>query len=1030
MLLLRHYGAQIVWRSVSAILAMLLISIAAKAEELDVQKRKAAHWAWQPIRKINPPPVQRTEWPKDAIDSFIAAKLEGNGLNPAGPADRQTWIRRLYFDLIGLPPTPEEVRSFLADESPRAIERVVDRLLASPQFGERWGRHWLDLVRYAETRGHEFDHNIPNAYHYRDYVIRALNLDLPYDQFVVEHIAGDLLETPRLNETDGFNESILATGFWYLGEWVHSPVDIRQDELDRFENMIDVYSKTFLGMTLACARCHDHKFDAIRQSDYYAMAGYLQSSSYRQVRFDSMVQNRRLARKLEELRDQTRARLTQQMLADRTKVLQRLAQYLLEARADLLNGQPSALPAGGTATIATGLDADLVQKWAKHIIKAASQPEDPLHLWALMCQDGDKQAQQRRLNKLLEQWQKAQQRVDRSLSGTTTIIDYAAAGPNEWLPDGEGFGNGPQRAGQILLEPCEAARPTVSLYAAARRDPFWNGLKVADETQREAGALKQWVRAGQTLRTPTFRLNSPNVYYLVRGSGLAYAVVDSHRLIQGPLHGELLKQWSVSGDEPQWVCHELAAYQGHGAHIEFTPVDAGHSEILMVVQGGSAPPLLQEQPNHHLLQIAASAPQSSPEEIASSYQKLFQAAMSLASTAREDSRHQRDSAELARFLVERHDLFCLDPANSRQAVDAIIADYDHSRRLLADQAQADSRTAVAMWDGTAEDEFLLIRGDYRMPAQRVPRGLMEAIEPHQSASDSGSGRLQLARQVVETSNPLTSRVIVNRIWHHLFGRGLAASVDNLGELGEQPSHPDLLDYLAAEFMSDGWSVKRLVRRLVLTRTYQMSTAGVTSNQLKDPQNHWLHCMPMRRLQAETIRDCLLALSVRLDRTMYGPSIPIHLTDFQQGRGRPEEDGPLDGAGRRSIYLNVRRNFLSPMMLAFDAPIPFTTIGQRHVSNVPAQALILMNDPFVAQQAELWAQRLIASHPCTQERIERLYWESFSRPPRPDELKAVQGFLNDHAADSGAGAADKLAEQRLWANLCHVLLNTKELIYLQ
>ncbi len=249
----------------------------------DLQKRKAEHWVWKPIVAPKTPAVRNSDWPRSSIDNFILSKLEAEQLRPAADANHHALIRRLYFDLIGLPPTPEQAVEAAADPSQKALERHVDRLLDSPQFGERWGRHWLDLVRYAETRGHEFDYEIANAWQYRDYVIRALNADVPYDQLVREHIAGDLLKKPRLNPEKGFNESILGTGFWFLGEWVHSPVDTRKDESDRFDNMIDVMSKAFLGMTVSCARCHDHKFDAISTKDYYSLCGFLQSSDYRQV---------------------------------------------------------------------------------------------------------------------------------------------------------------------------------------------------------------------------------------------------------------------------------------------------------------------------------------------------------------------------------------------------------------------------------------------------------------------------------------------------------------------------------------------------------------------------------------------------------------------------------------------------------------------------------------------------------------------------------------------------------------------------
>ncbi len=219
-------------------------------------------------------------------------------MQPAAHADKAALLRRLYFDLLGLPPTPEQAEKYLGDNSPQATERLVDELLASPHFGERWGRHWLDLVRYAESRGHEFDNDAPNAFEYRDYIIRALNADVPYDQLVREHIAGDLLSQPRLHPTEGFNESILGTGFWFLGEWVHSQVDIRKDEADRFDNMLDVMSKTFLGVTVSCARCHDHKFDAISTADYYAVSGFLEGSDNRQVRFEALEHNARLPEEL------------------------------------------------------------------------------------------------------------------------------------------------------------------------------------------------------------------------------------------------------------------------------------------------------------------------------------------------------------------------------------------------------------------------------------------------------------------------------------------------------------------------------------------------------------------------------------------------------------------------------------------------------------------------------------------------------------------------------------------------------------
>jgi len=995
----------------------------------DLAQRKRDHWAWRAIRPQTPPTVRNIRWPRDPVDRFILARLEDKGLSPAKEADRRTLVRRLYFDLIGLPPSPGEVEAFLRDTSADAAEKVVDRLLSSAHFGERWGRHWLDLMRYAETRGHEFDYPIPNAYQYRDYVIRALNADVPYNQFVVEHLAGDLLSKPRLHPQRGFNESILGSGFWFLGEEVHSPVDIRQDQADRFDNKVDVLSKAFLGLTVACARCHDHKFDAISTKDYYALFGFLQSSPYRLARFDSMEHNRRVAADLTKLREKSRAPI-QTALADSLRPgAERLADYLLAARAAILAHADTTPRRMEEIAQAHKLDAALLGRWVTHLLAAARDEKDPLHQWAKIAADPD------------VKFSRDAQRnaAKRPESDAQLIIDYARSTPKNWLPDGFAFGPAPVRPGELRVSG-DAAKPTLrfSEYAAAEKDPTWDVLKLAPGAENEPGSLGGAVRAGRTLRTPTFPLTTGKVFYLVKGSGFVYAAVGSHVMIAGPLHGQLIHRVNT-GERFQWIGHDLSAYKGQRIHLEFTPTGSAPFAIAQVVVGAASraasdvrlgspdlPPggaasraAPSDSPNQLLRQTLADA--DSPESLAKAYQRLFLDTVDKLATDRvTGSDHAADRARLMNWMTGHAALF------------GATLPVEEARVFLAEQAkiaariQSESRLCVAMSDGSAENDYVFIRGSHKARGETVPRRFLEALTgPSALTTPRGSGRLELAGQLTDPAiDPFLPRVLVNRVWHHLFGRGIVASTDNFGVLGEKPTHPELLDFLADRFIKEGWSLKKLIRALVLSSTYRMASQSDEASDRADPGDVLLHRMRMRRLEGEAIRDAMLVVSGRFVDRLYGPPVPVHLTAFQDGRGRPAS-GPLDGDGRRSLYLSVRRNFLSPFLLAFDTPSPFSTVGRRTVSNVPAQSLILLNDPFAHQQAQLWAKRVLAQPGSTRERILRMYESAFTRPPTETELAACIAFLQPQPASQARGSDNPAA----WTDLAHVLFNVKEFIFL-
>ena len=991
-------------------------------EVFDLEKRRREHWSWKPVASaVKPPAVTDTRWPVSGLDRFILAKLEEKKLKPAAPAEKAALLRRAYFDLIGLPPKPAEIEAFLSDTSPQAFAKVVDGLLASPQYGERWARHWLDSMRYAETRGHEFEPIIPNAYQYRDYVIRALNADVPYDQFLTEHLAGDLVAKPRVTPA-GVNESVLGTGFWFLGEEVHSPVDIRQDECDRMDNRLDVMAKTFLGLTVACARCHDHKFDAISQKDYYSLTGFLISSSYRQVRFESIEQNKRVATELDRIRTESQAELPKKFGAALRPGVEKMATQLLAARS-----QSTATTADNAAKPAAVAEPDATARWVKELAKAKADPKHPLHTFAVLPANpvgGKIQT----VAASLETWRKSTEQP--VFAPDDLVVDYTQTPAKHWYQDGFSFGLRPARAGEFRMGG-SAAQPLPGFITegGAWWDDAWKNLKVT-ASEKDNGGIGGWERGEQTLRTPEFTLKTGRLWYLIKGGGRAYAPVDSHLVVVGPLHGALIRDLGRH-EQWQWVEHNLSAYPGHRTHVEFSPTGTGEFAVAMVVQ--SDPKQAKAGPVTSRLVTALGVGADSPEKIAGALQDVFLGVLEQLKADRlVASPDAVEGARLADWLAKNLDLVCVPGSDARLAFDRALQPVAKQRAEQIALIKAGSKTAPAILDGNGVSEFLLVRGQSKLPGEPAPRRFLEAIAgAKQPDYGPGSGRLQLAQQLTDPANPFTARVAVNRVWHHLFGRGLVATVDNFGVLGQPPTHPELLDHLAGRFQNElGWSKKKLIREVMLSQTYQMSSQPDDARAEEiDPENLLLHRANLRRLEGEAIRDALLAVSGRLDLAAGGPSVPVHVTAFMDGRGKPGS-GPVDGNGRRSIYISVRRNFLSPMMLAFDTPIPFNSIGRRNISNVPAQALILMNDPLVVQQAKLWAKRLAPGTGKTTEPLLReMYLTAFGRPPGPTEIASATEFLLQQGAAYGVEREKAPADERVWADLCHVMFNVKEFIFI-
>jgi mono/diheme cytochrome c family protein len=814
---------------------------------------RAKHWSLQPIQMPIVPTVANPRWCRTPVDKFVLARLEAAGIKPALPTDKRTLLRRVTFDLTGLPPTPQEISDFLIDDSPTAFEKVVDRLLASPHYGERWARHWLDLVRYADTLGHEFDFELPDAYRYRDYVIRAFNDDLPFDQFAIEQIAGDLLESPRRHPTERFNESIIGTGFWRFCEAKHSPVDVRGDQADHIDNQIDVFGKAFLATTIACARCHDHKFDAVTTQDYYALSGYLQSGRPQRAFIDDPRPTRNQIAKLRALQDEIRG-----LLAIDTKAMPAVA-----------------APVSGAAEV---------------------------------------------------------------------FVDFRKDDFKDWFVSGEAFGDRPSQPGAILVGE-DAKRPIKWMVAPGIAH---SGLV--------SGALRG------VLRSPMFIIDKDALHVRAVGrQSKIRLILDGLQLIQEPIYGGL--DINVNhGDALKWVTFNLSMWRGHRAYLEFVDESAGYIGVEQVVFSDGPPP----------------------------------------------------AADGTGGMAGQP---CTDDA--AKPLRDILALYRAIERSIKP-----SRRAQALEEGTPIDEKVFIRGNHKNLGQVVPRRFLEVFQTRIPAAKAAPARLALAQKLVDPANPLTARVFVNRLWKHHFGEGIVRSVDDFGVQGTRPSHPGLLDWLAARFVQDGWSVKKMHRLLLLSSVYQMSSQANADSDRSDPDNALLHKMPLRRLDAECIRDSILAASGSLRDHLYGPSVMPNLTPFMEGRGRPRESGPLDGNGRRSIYLAVRRNFLSPLLVAFDFPTPFTTMGKRSVSNVPAQALALLNNPFVLDQANKWGSRVANDKTPPRERISRMVEAALGRPPVHRELDDWCAFIEEEGRTFG-----NVDDPRVWADAAHVLFNLKEFIYI-
>ncbi len=1232
-------------------------------------EKRATWWSFQPLQKQAIPAASAGTHATHPVDRFIQIRLQQAGLEPSPEADRTVLLRRLTFLLTGLPPSPDQIAAFGNDPAPDAYERVVDRLLDSPQFGERWARHWMDLVRYCESHGSQGDPELPMAWRYRDYLIRAFNADVPYDQLVREQIAGDLLPNPRLNPAEGLNESAIGPAHLRMVEHGYIPVDALDDCVKVVDNQIDVVTKAFLGLTVSCARCHDHKFDPISQRDFYALYGILASCRPGQVVIDAPERRTRNLDQLAHLKErigqglQASWRVAAQEFPEalqahtrRSTELARLDQTILQtsdaiarveagARAEWSRRRTPPMPTGTPTPLARWtFESDLRDSVGGMHGKAESGAS--LRNGRLVLEGGDAHVVTRALpvelrEKTLEVWvtlADLEQRGGGALtvqSPDSTIFDSIVFGerePRHWIAgsdffnrtesaagpaedarpdqlihlaivyrednsitlyrDGLPYGKGYTR-GKLTSFAAQSARVVLGrrhlsagvtalrgeveearLYARALApaevlasfqagfesptDDELAGLLTAEDRTRlaglrrelkeqqathsairarvpdgdpwttaltraskdEASPLQAWIkladregprfregwlelsnrwaqevrsrhafnatnhtlawdltgpdasrwfqvdasspprpaRSGDfsvepagprllnglrpaglyshpltrkqpgVLTSPRFKVETDNISIRALGEHTsARLVVENYAIGNGGLYPAR----TLGQDAMGWIRLDTAYRKGSTAYLELVtsedfpnpglrsdgrPYSDGRAQFgisSVAFHNGSQNPRETNVPIAFLLQQPAP---DSPRTLALLYGSLLQ---DLVRRWPDGTLNEAELGFLDAFV--RSDLLP-SSLSHLPGLTNLVAEY---RRLESEIPVP--RRAPGVHEALAFNQPVFLRGAPDKPGEIVPRRFLEVFGARDYSGTPRSGRLELAEDLTRPSNPLTARVLVNRLWHHVFGRGLVATTDNFGILGDQPTHPELLDFLALRFMERGWSIKDTLRFLVTSQTFRQSSSASPLARQRDPANDLLSHARIRRLEAESVRDALLAVSGELDPRMFGPGVNVYYVGKTEGGG---PSGPLDGERRRSLYQRIRRNAHNPLLEAFDAPKPASTRGRRDATNVPAQALTLLNDPFVIEMATRWARRAIAEGQSRDHRIASLFLRAMGRPITPDEASAANEFVEALASEHRVPVREIESHTRTWQDFAQSLFCMKEFIYVE
>ncbi len=911
----------------------------------------AKFWSFQPISASDPPSVENKSWATNPIDYFTLAKMEQLGLTPVDQASKHALIRRATFDLIGLPPTPEEIANFLEDDSPSAFETVVNRLLESEHYGERWGRYWLDVARYAEDQAHTFAVRAnTNGYRYRDWVIQSFNHDLPYNEFVRLQIAGDLMEP----SSEGNYDHLIALGFFGLGAQYYKNSDKAKAMADELDDRVDTLTRGFLGLTVSCARCHDHKFDPIPTQDYYSLAGIFSSSRLHNAPLCTQEEISRYnegQNVIKQAENEVKQFYADAKVAEAETRVHQIADYMEAA-------------------------------WRVRIAEAAGNKEIKKQL-----------AQENSLSEfLLSRWVNF---LDPKQKGKVTAL-------NEWHE---------QTANQAV-EVNDASIALVQQLAQQFQDRVVRELGIRD------GSIDPASSEDAPLHTP----GSPRFVTPIVTKARPTAMIRAD--IRGTKELYLIVNDGGNGkscDHADWISPKLIGEQGE---IKLTELRwKKHEGVEPKLNSNYTGKTIRVGGKEYSDGIGVHAPSTLIFDLPEGYDR-FEAVGGLDNSGT-DQNGCGDQASVQFYVYTEKP--ANDPIiNLVLGKDGPLAVPDNEleeflqgqakERLIAlkDAVESAKKAAPPMYaiahsytEGNPADMKVFVRGNPARQREMAPRRFLRVLAGEErSPYTSGSGRLELANDIAHPDNPLTARVMVNRIWQHHFGRGIVGTPSNFGKLGEAPTHPALLDFLASKFMEQGWSIKQLHRDIMLSSTYRLTAESDSKNMEVDADNRYLWRANRRRLDVEAWRDTLLDVSGQLDRTMGGVSTQLN------------DSNNL----RRTVYAKISRHQLDSLLRLFDFPDPNITSATRTETTVPQQQLFVLNSTFMINRAKAFATRIHEETTGDDSlKIERAFELAYGRSPTDAELELGLEYLSMEKAPD-----DKLTR---WESYAQVILGSNELIYI-